>query len=217
MTKTVALSLIMVLASAFVVPAAVDQGPGAQDTGLAQLPPGEPPPPGPGPGVFVTTTDNENNAHIGSPDYDMGTDLDDAVCADEEIHPIEFNIRNDIDPVATAVLSILNFDVDSDYEQDTLYFNDHYVGNLSGAHDEWAVNTLALDPSWVRRGNNLVEVRIIGEWCVLIRWGALEVAQAEAGFVPEAGTSVLVASGLASLTGYAGLRCRARRKKQQSR
>jgi hypothetical protein len=216
------LGLLLILALLAAAPVSAE-GPDRVSTSTA-APPGEPAPPTAGPGLFVTTTDNEDNARTGNPDYDMGTDVWVSICNGNPIHPIEFNIENDVHPVAAALLSILAYDVDSDYtdypELDGVYFEGHYLGDLSGADEEWSVDSFTIDPAWVRMGNNLVQIQIErnhpgnGYWCAYVRWGALEVEEAveEPEFVPEPGTLALLGTGLASLSGYAALRWRSRRK-----
>jgi hypothetical protein len=213
------LGLLLILSLLAAAPAAAEGPDGASASAVP--PPGEPAPPTAGPGLFVTTIDNEDNAGTGNPDHDMGTDVWVSVCNGDPIHPIEFNIENDVHPVAAALLSILAFDVDSDYteypELDGVYFEGHYVGDLSGANGEWSVDSFTIDPAWVRTGNNLVQVQIERNnpgnnwWCAYVRWGALEVKEEEE-FVPEPGTMALLGTGLAALSGYATLRWRSRRR-----
>ncbi len=130
---------------------------------------------------YLTTDDNENNALEGIPDGDM----DNYLCNDSPIVPIEFNIFIDEPVVESAQLSLYAWDVDEtgSYpgypEVDEVYLNGHLVGTLTGANDEWSTSVFNVDPEFINPGpdgQNLIQVFVstLGPyWCVEIDWGQL--------------------------------------------
>ena len=147
--------------------------------------------------VYITKEDNENNSHTGTADGDVYPGNSDCIysndykpdCPDlrNPLAPIEFNIvaPTTLPSFTTAQLSLFAWDVDEEgdltepsrpVERDRVYFNGHFVGTLTGWDQTWSTSVFDIDPSWVRQGNNLVEVRIDdlhGCWCVSIDWGQL--------------------------------------------
>ena len=151
--------------------------------------------------TFMTTDDNENNARTGTPDNDM--EVGNQVCFfnDDPATPIEFNIvASSLPAFSTARLSLYAWDVDEQGadgympEVDEVFFNGQMVGTLTGFDDTWSTSVFDVDPSLVRQGNNLVEVRInkhypnnSDTWCTSIDWGQLVLDQgAGTAFVKEA-------------------------------
>jgi hypothetical protein len=139
---------------------------------------------------YVTTQDNENNQHTGSPDGDMGPDPD-CIFRDDSNHPIEFNIYVPTlsPPFSSATLSLRVWDVDEEVsdcpERDAVYFNGNFVGYLRGANDSWSTSgPYNINPSWVKQGNNLVEIQVnttgcltsggLERWCVGVERGLLQ-------------------------------------------
>ena len=147
--------------------------------------------------VYITKEDNENNSHTGTADGDMSPANSECIynndykpdCPDlrNPLAPIEFNIvaPTTLPSFSTAQLSLFAWDVDEEgdltepsrpVERDRVYFNGHFVGTLTGWDQTWSTSVFDIDPSWVRQGDNLVEVRIDnlnGCWCVSIDWGQL--------------------------------------------
>ncbi|KPL15270.1 MAG: hypothetical protein AMJ93_16745, partial [Anaerolineae bacterium SM23_84] len=140
--------------------------------------------------TYVTTQDNENNSHTGYADGDMGPDPD-CIFRNDSRHPIEFNIYvpSLSPPFSWATLSLRVWDVDEEAqdcpERDTVYFNGNFVGYLRGANDTWSTSgPYDINPSWVRQGNNLVEIQVnttgcLGSqgqerWCVGVKQGTLQ-------------------------------------------
>jgi hypothetical protein len=168
-------------------------------------------------GTYYTDTDNEDNALSGNPDDDMGVALPPPqdFCPEDPEMPIEFRISS---PGGEATLIIAAWDIDEDTiapgvpEEDAVYFNGVYVGDLEAGPDEsWTVSTFSVTAT----GDDLVEADAEGPeegGCFGIAWGALDLVEAEEEeFVPEPGTIMLLGSGLAGLAGYAGLRWRSRK------
>jgi hypothetical protein len=126
---------------------------------------------------WFTTLDNENNAFTGTPDGDMDVYLykSNPVC------PIEFNIFVDDNPVTSAQLSILAFDVDwPQGEIDEVWFNGHDLGHLIGVNDTWSTSVFTIPAAWVipgPAGKNLVQIypdiATNGSWAVQVDWGQL--------------------------------------------
>ncbi len=62
-------------------------------------------------------------------------------------------------PVNNARISLYAFDVDEERgETDKVYFNGHYLGNLSGTNDTWNTTVFNLELSWIKKGENQVRV-----------------------------------------------------------
>lgn len=127
-------------------------------------------------GTYYTDSDNENNAGTGIPDNDM----DASVGQSSANHPIEFNINlTGAIPTQSAYLSVRAYDVDEEEgETDDVYFNDTYLGKLSGQNNTWSSSAFAVPLSLVHAGNNKVSVIVdtSGDatvWVVTVDWGQL--------------------------------------------
>ncbi len=124
-----------------------------------------------------TTTDNENNSLEGIPDYDMDTYLFNT----SSISPIEFNIFIKEQQINKATLLLYAWDIDeTSGEVDEVYVNGHYVGNLTGANQQWSTTLLDIDPSYLvpgPNGKNLIQIKIdvngYGNWAVNVDFGQL--------------------------------------------
>ena len=130
----------------------------------------------------ITTQDNENNLIQGIPDYDMDVYL----FNDDSRAPIEYNIFIEDVMITTAQLSLLAWDVDwagipPTYigERDQVWINNHFLGYLTGANDEWSTTVFNVDPSYIipgPNGKNLIRIYIdeLNEgWAVQNDWGQL--------------------------------------------
>ncbi len=125
----------------------------------------------------LTTNDNENNAYEGIPDYDMDTYLFNT----SSITPIEFNIFIGESTIADAQLSIYAWDIDeTSGEIDQVYLNGHYIGDLTGADNQWSTSVFNVDPAYLNpgpSGKNTVMIDIdihnSGYWATTVDWGQL--------------------------------------------
>ncbi len=133
-------------------------------------------------GTYVLTDDNENNNYSGSPDGDWGYCL----FSDDAKHPIEFRFDINETNVTSAQLLILANDVDQltdpDLpEQDKVYMNDTYLGDLTGANDEDSTTLFTVPPSSLLIGRNWVKILVNQhpsstnprDWCVNIKQAQL--------------------------------------------
>ncbi len=95
---------------------------------------------------------------------------------------IEFSIEVDKAlPQQSATLSINAYDVDEERgETNKVYFNDNYIGNLSGTDNSWNTTIFKINPSWVKDGANRIKVVITDsspkgtiKWSSKVDWGQL--------------------------------------------
>ena len=173
------------------------EGAYVDDIVLSADTPGVTPTPTTGPGIcpgassrsYITTADNENNAGTGSPDYDMYPANPNCLFRNDPLQPIEFRLQVNSPPAfSDAQLALSVYDVDEQdadcAEVDQVYLNGTYVGKLTGANDVWSTTVLNINPSLVRTGSNLAQVRINttnceyearpeGRWCTAVDWGQL--------------------------------------------
>ncbi|MCD4749172.1 MAG: hypothetical protein K8R59_07345 [Thermoanaerobaculales bacterium] len=133
-------------------------------------------------GTYVLTSDNENNSYSGSADGDWGYCL----YNDDAKHPIEFRFDINETNVSSAQLLILAHDVDQltnldKPEQDKVYMNDTYLGDLTGANDEDSTTLFTVPPSSLLIGRNWVKILVNQhpsvtdprKWCVKINQAQL--------------------------------------------
>ncbi|MCP4298329.1 MAG: hypothetical protein GY786_22305 [Proteobacteria bacterium] len=84
-------------------------------------------------------------------------------------------------PRNEAVLSIYAYDIDEERgETNKVYFNGHYLGNLSGTNDTWNTTVFNLNLKWLLPGINKVKVIFTDtsksgriKWSGRIGWGQL--------------------------------------------
>lgn len=162
--------------------------------------------PGANRATFVTLADNENNTGGGSPDGDMYPPAQ-CLFRNDPLLPIEFRIAADPLPpnITRALLSLRVWDVDEQDpncpEVDKVLLNGTEVGALTGANDIWSTTVLDVSPTLVRRGSNLVQVRVNtsncphpdnpalpeGRWCTGVNWGQLALGADEPASIRSAG------------------------------
>jgi hypothetical protein len=83
----------------------------------------------------------------------------------------------DITGITGATLTIYAYDVDEEYGQvDQVYLNGHFLGNLSGADEEYSTTVFTVDSSYIVSGTNNVRIDpdVNDEgWVVTVEWGQL--------------------------------------------
>jgi len=130
------------------------------------------------PGVYVVEDDNDDNPWSGVPDGDWHFCLFNT----NVLHPIEFHFDISETNVTSAQLLLLCNDVDEDTdpsnpEEDEVYFNNHFVGLLTGANNEDSTTIFTLNPAHlVLGGRNQVKILVNqgaaadpGDWCVELK------------------------------------------------
>ncbi len=134
-------------------------------------------------GTYVLTDDNDNATHSGVPDGDWGYCL----YNNDSKHPIEFRFDVAETSFSSAQLLILANDVDQltdpDFpEQDKVFMNGTYLGDLTGANDEDSTTLFTVPTGALRTGSNWVTIQVnqhpssVGDpekWCVEIKQAQL--------------------------------------------
>ncbi|MBN2431568.1 MAG: hypothetical protein JXQ27_08840 [Acidobacteria bacterium] len=142
------------------------------------------------PGVYVLTDDNDNNAWGGTADGDWNYCLFNT----DNLHPIEFHIDVTETNITSAQLFLLCNDVDEDTEpnnpeEDEVYINNNYLGNLRGANNEDSTTVFNVNPAFlVAGGRNRVQILVNqgaaadpGDWCVELKRAQLAINGASGG------------------------------------
>jgi len=142
------------------------------------------------PGVYVLTDDNDNNAWGGAADGDWNYCLFNT----DNKHPIEFHIDVAETNITSAQLFLLCNDVDEDTEpnnpeEDEVYINNNYLGNLRGANNEDSTTVFNVNPAFlVAGGRNRVQILVNqgaaadpGDWCVELKRAQLAINGASGG------------------------------------
>jgi hypothetical protein len=156
-------------------------------------------------GLYVTSEDNENNAGTGVADGDMGYASPDYVFAEDEEAPVEFNIVVGDEICSDGVLTLEGFL----WEGGQAYVNGRLLGDaLDLDEEEWSAAEFDVPLASLKPGANIVELLIEEGASAVIAWGTLAIEPCAVEFVPEPGSVVLLASGVAGLAGYAALRLR---------
>jgi hypothetical protein len=164
-----------------------------------------PEPPAATPGLYVTSEDNENNAGTGVADGDMGYASPHYVFGYEDEAPVEFNIVVGDKICSDGVLTLEGFL----WEDGEVYLNGHLLGNAPDLdEEEWSAAQFDVPLASLKPGANLVQLLIDEGDSAAIAWGTLAVEPCAEEFVPEPGSIILLASGVAGLAGYAALRLR---------
>jgi subtilisin family serine protease len=130
---------------------------------------------------YFTTNDNQNNALLGVPDYDLDVYLG----RTSNKVPIEADIYiPDVKMIRSAKLALLVYDVDefcgyyAPCEVDQVFVNGKYIGDFTGANDQWSTTLLEVNPSILKTGNNLFSVKIdvLGAtWMTTVDWAQFNV------------------------------------------
>lgn len=112
-------------------------------------------------GTYVLTDDNDNNSSSGTPDGDWHYCL----YNDDPKHPIEFRFDLNETSVSSAQLLLLANDVDQltnpdKPEQDKVYINGTYLGDLTGANNEDSTTQFTVPPSALLIGSNYVWIDV---------------------------------------------------------
>jgi len=146
---------------------------------------------------------------------DEGEDLDKLIERQATVDGVaNFSIEVSGDlPMDNAKVSLYSFDVDEERgETNKVYFNGHYLGNLSGTNDTWNTTVFDIELSWIKKGRNKLKVLFTDssksgriKWTGKIAWvqmlvdgGAAEEGEiliVTLGFTPSKGT-VKIASNL---------------------
>ncbi len=161
--------------------------------------------PAAGLGVYVTSEDNENNAGTGVADGDMGHASPHYLFAEDEEAPVEFNIVVGDEICSDGVLTLEGFF----WEGGQVYVNGHLVGTAPDLdEEEWSAAQFDVPLASLKPGANLVQLLLEEYASAVIAWGTLAIEPCAVEFVPEPGSVLLLASGVAGLAGYAALRLR---------
>ncbi|MBU1600227.1 right-handed parallel beta-helix repeat-containing protein, partial [bacterium] len=127
--------------------------------------------------TYLTTNDNENNAGNGISDGDM----DKWLFNYDSAHPIEFNIFVSALPAISARLTIYAYDIDeTSGEVDHVFINNHFLGTLTGADNEWSTTSFNVNLNWINMGANTIRINVDvnnpppnSDWAVTVDWGQL--------------------------------------------
>jgi hypothetical protein len=134
-------------------------------------------------GTYVLTQDNEGSGTSGVPDGDWGYCL----YNNDPKHPIEFRFDINEVNVNSAQLLLLANDVDqltepANPEQDKVYMNGTYLGDLTGANNEDSTTVFTVPPSSLLIGSNWVTIEVNqhpssvnnpDKWCVELKQAQL--------------------------------------------
>lgn len=90
----------------------------------------------------------------------------------------------------TAKLTLPVYDIDQPAEVDYVYFNDHFLGQLTGSNGTWSMNTFTIPIEWVNFGKDALTANLPGDntvkiaidqasgssenWCMSVDWVELQ-------------------------------------------